>query len=110
MAIAKQQSSLVRFLEAKIVMLESALQSTQSMAQEYCLQCDTLRQACSDKEAARQRMEKIASEQREEAEAVVKNAKDLESILEICKRRIVEQNGNNTHLLEKVVWPAAVEI
>ena len=102
MAISRRQSSLVRFLEAKIVMLESALQSTQCMAREYSLQCDALRQACIAREETLRTMETTASEQREEMEMVVKNAKDLESILEICKRRIAEQNGNNTHLLDKV--------
>lgn len=109
MKAMSMQSSRVRFLEAKIMILESALQSTQCMAREYNLQCEALRQSCIGKEVALLHLETKASEQEEEAGTMVKNASDLESILEICKRRIAEQNGNNTNLLEKV-WCLTVLI
>jgi protein subunit release factor B len=92
----------VRFLEAKIMLLESALQSTRHLAREYSSQCDTLRQNCIAKEEALLSMETKANEYEEETETMTKNTEDLVSTLEICKRRIAEQNGNNTSLLKKV--------
>lgn len=92
----------MRFLDAKIALLESTLQSTRCMAREYSLQSDVLRKRCIEKEEALLSMETKASEQEEEAETMVRNARDLNSTLDICKRRIAEQNGNNSNLLEQV--------
>lgn len=100
--IMAENSSRVRFLESKISLLESMFQSVQCSAIEARRQCNALGQKCMDMDQSYHCLEMRVSKQTEEAEMMEKNVKDLESVLEICKRRIVEQNGNNSHLLEKV--------
>ena len=100
--IRAKKSSRVQFLESKISLLESMFQSVQCSAMEARRQCNTLGQKCMEMDKSYHCLEIRASKQTEEAKMMEKNLKDLESVLEICKRRIVEQNGNNSHLLDKV--------
>ncbi len=83
-------------------MLELALQSAQCMARGLSKQVETLQQNCHEKEAALQVAKGEANKCEDEARRLEQRAKELEQTLGICKRRIVEQNENNTHLLEKV--------
>lgn len=101
-ASSTRQTSRVRFLESKVFVLESALQSAQIMSRTYGTQAETSRQICFEREATIHRMEERESIKEDEAQKLALEVKDLEGILSICKRRIVEQNQDNAILAEQV--------
>ena len=78
------------------------MQSTQCMARGLSDQKEELRKNYNKKEEALHKTIERANESEEEAARLRQKVAKLEQTLGICKRRIVEQNEYNAHLLEKV--------
>lgn len=96
------QASRVRFLESKVSLLESLLQSAQSMARECGQKAESLQEKKLEKEEALCAMKIVVHEKENEAKKMERSIIDLDGILSVCKRRITEQNENNASLLTQV--------
>lgn len=91
--------SRVRFLESKVFMLEEALKSVQCLSRHCSAQSETFRQICMEKEETICRMEIDAVDKEKMTEQIL----GLEKILDISKRRIINQNEHCTKLVEQVI-------
>lgn len=102
MKTMNMQASRVRFLESKVSLLESLLQSAQSMARECGQKAESLQEKKLEKEEALCAMKIVVHEKENEAKKMERSIIDLDGILSVCKRRITEQNENNASLLAQV--------
>lgn len=92
----------VRFLESKVAIMELALKSSQCMANNCGVQAETLQRKFLRKEESCHRMEVSSNQKEEEVKKLQENVKELEEMLQICKRRITEQNDSNARLRREV--------
>lgn len=83
-------------------MLKLALESTQCWVTGLNQQITQLKQNNQNKEMALHKMEDRANSSEDEAKQLRDQVKKLNQTLDICKRRIIEQNENNARLLDKV--------
>lgn len=80
-------------------MLEGALNSVQSLARHHGAQSETFRQISMDKEETICRMDIDAADK---DKTMTEQIIGLERILDICKRRIIDQNEHCTKLAGQV--------
>ena len=97
-----KEASRVRFLESKVAIMELAMKSTQCMANNCGVQSEALQRKFLKKEESRCRMELSSNQKEEEVKKLRESVKELEEMLQICKRRIMEQNDSNTRLRREV--------